>query len=572
MLQRLYVRNLAVIDEVEIHFQPHLNIITGETGAGKSILVGALGLVLGSRADVGLLRAGKDRAVVEAEFVLTPDHPVFELLERHDLEAEDNFLLLRRELLASGRSRAFVNDIPVPATLLQEIGDRLVDLHGQHEHQTLLRPSTHIVYLDEFSGLRERVAEFGQLYKRVGDLQRELDRLRQQEQTLRERRELFEFQLREIDTVDPSVEEEEELVREEQILSNVQRLQEETTQVLTWLYEGEGSALDRIASALRQLERLGEIDAAFGRLAADLEQARVAVDEVAQSVLDYRAGIDADPARLEQVRSRLAEYTRLKKRYGASTGEVLRYRDKIAAQLGQFQNMNEQISELEDQIASLRRRLAELSLTLSKRRRSAAGDLEEAIQKKLAELGMPGSVFRVVFREEEDPSGIVERQGVRYRTGPRGTDIVEFYISTNPGQEPRPLAKVASGGEISRVMLALKSVLATCDPVPTLIFDEIDMGVSGRIAQTVGRNLRELAEHRQILCITHLPQIASQGHTHFLVEKIQSADQTRTVVRRLDRQGREEAIARLLSGERLSETHLRTARELLAEAGNAKAN
>ncbi len=572
MLQRLYVRNLAVIDEVEIHFQPHLNIITGETGAGKSILVGALGLVLGSRADVGLLRAGKDRAVVEAEFVLTPDHPVFELLERHDLEAEDNFLLLRRELLASGRSRAFVNDIPVPATLLQEIGDRLVDLHGQHEHQTLLRPSTHIVYLDEFSGLRERVAEFGQLYKRVGDLQRELDRLRQQEQTLRERRELFEFQLREIDTVDPSVEEEEELVREEQILSNVQRLQEETTQVLTWLYEGEGSALDRIASALRQLERLGEIDAAFGRLAADLEQARVAVDEVAQSVLDYRAGIDADPARLEQVRSRLAEYTRLKKRYGASTGEVLRYRDKIAAQLGQFQNMNEQISELEDQIASLRRRLAELSLTLSKRRRSAAGNLEEAIQKKLAELGMPGSVFRVVFREEEDPSGIVERQGVRYRTGPRGTDIVEFYISTNPGQEPRPLAKVASGGEISRVMLALKSVLATCDPVPTLIFDEIDMGVSGRIAQTVGRNLRELAEHRQILCITHLPQIASQGHTHFLVEKIQSADQTRTVVRRLDRQGREEAIARLLSGERLSETHLRTARELLAEAGNAKAN
>ena len=572
MLQRLLVRNLAVIDEVEIEFQPHLNIITGETGAGKSILVGALGLVLGSRADVGLLRAGKDRAVVEAEFNLAGDHPIFDLLSEHDLASEDNLLLLRRELLASGRSRAFVNDIPVPASLLQEIGDRLVDLHGQHEHQTLLRPSTHIVYLDEFSGLRQQVAEFGQLYRRVGDLQREVERLRREEQTLRERRELFEFQLREIDAVKPSVEEEDELTREEQILSNVQRLQEETAQVVNLLYEGEGSALDSIAAALRQLERLGEIDAAFGKLASDLEQARVAVDEVAKSVLDYRAGIDADPARLEQVRNRLAEYTRLKKRYGASTEEVLRYRDKIAAQLSQFQSMSEQIEALEDEIASLRSRLAELSLELSERRRSSAGDLEKAVQEKLAELGMPGSVFRVVFREEEDPSGIVERQGVRYRTGPRGTDIVEFYISTNPGQEARPLAKVASGGEISRVMLALKSVLATCDPVPTMIFDEIDMGVSGRVAQAVGRSLRELAEHRQILCITHLPQIASQGHAHFLVEKIQKGDQTRTVVRRLDRRGREEAIARLLSGERLSETHLRTARELLAEAGEERTN
>ena len=572
MLRRLYVRNLAVIDEVEIEFAPHLNIITGETGAGKSILVGALGLVLGSRADVGMLRPGKDRAVVEAEFELKADHSVFDLLKEHDLEGEDNTLLLRREILASGRSRAFVNDIPVPASLLQEVSDRLVDLHGQHEHQTLLRPSTHIVYLDEFSGLREQVAEFSRLYRRIGDLQRELARLRQEEQTLHERRELFEFQLREIQAVNPSVEEEEELIREEQILSNVQRLQEETALILNALYEGEGSALDAIAAAHRQLERLSEIDATFAKLAADLEQARVAVDEVAKSVLDYRAGIDADPARLEQVRGRLAEYTRLKKRYGASTEEVLRYRDKIAAQLGQFQSMSQQIESLETEIASLRERLADLSVELSERRKAAAADLEKAVQAKLGELGMPGSVFQVVFREEEDPSGVVERQGIRYRTGPRGTDIVEFYISTNPGQDPRPLAKVASGGEISRVMLALKSVLAACDPVPTMIFDEIDMGVSGRVAQAVGRSLRELAKHRQILCITHLPQIASQGQAHFLVEKLQEGGETRTLVQRLDRQGREEAIARLLSGERLSEVHLQTARELLAEAGEGKAD
>ena len=570
MLRRLYVRNLAVIDEVEIEFAPRLNIITGETGAGKSILVGALGLVLGSRADVGMLRPGKDRAVVEAEFELEADHSVFDLLKQHDLEGEDNTLLLRREILASGRSRAFVNDIPVPASLLQEVSDRLVDLHGQHEHQTLLRPSTHIVYLDEFSGLREQVAEFGRLYRRIGDLQRELARFRQEEQTLRERRELFEFQLREIQAVNPSVEEEEELIREEQILSNVQRLQEETAFILSALYEGEGNALDAIAAAHRQLERLSEIDATFAKLAADLEQARVAVDEVAKSVLDYRAGIDADPARLEQVRGRLAEYTRLKKRYGASTEEVLRYRDKISAQLSQFQSMSQQIENLETEIASLRERLADLSVELSEKRKAAAADLEKAVQVKLGELGMPGSVFQVVFREEEDPSGVVERQGIRYRTGPRGTDIVEFYISTNPGQDPRPLAKVASGGEISRVMLALKSVLAACDPVPTMIFDEIDMGVSGRVAQAVGRSLRELAKHRQILCITHLPQIASQGQAHFLVEKLQEGGETRTLVQRLDRQGREEAIARLLSGERLSEVHLQTARELLAEAGEGK--
>ncbi len=568
MLRKLRVQNFAVIDNVEITFEPGLNVITGETGAGKSILIDALGTVLGGRTDPAVLRAGAERAVVEAEFDLTHSPRVREILEREELihPEEPELLILRREVFASGRSRTFANDTPVPLPAVQEIGDLLVDLHGQHEHQTLLKPSTHILFLDEFAGLAERADEFARLYREYGRLSRELSELSEKERVLQEKRELYEFQLREIETVNPTPEEEEELLQEEKILNNSQRLFEATSAIYNLLYEQEGSVIEALGRVIDELSDLSDIDPSFAQLASDLDGARVVVDEVAKTLQDYQSKIDSDPARLEEVRERLAQYTRLKRRYGLTVEEVLRYRDNLRRQLSEMSSMRDRIEDTQEKLEGLRLELAKMAEDLSRARQEAAGRLEKAVVEQLAELGMPRSSFRVVFRREEDPSGIVELDGVRYRTTPRGIDQVEFYISTNPGQEIRPLAKVASGGEISRIMLALKSVLAHCDPVPTMIFDEIDIGISGRIAQVVGRKLASLSEKRQVLCITHLPQIASQGRSHYLVEKKEEDGTTRTEVRKLSEREREAAVASLLSGEEVSETHLAAARSLLREA------
>jgi|YelNatPaOPRAMG01_1025707.scaffolds.fasta_scaffold00008_109 DNA repair protein RecN (Recombination protein N) len=569
MLSKLRVQDFAVIDQVEVGFEPGLNIITGETGAGKSLLIDALGTVLGARSDTTVLRSGAEKAVVEAEFTLPPASPVRALLEENGLvHPEDpDFLVLRREIFASGRSRAFVNDSPVALPLLQEIGDLLVDLHGQHEHQSLLRPATHILYLDEFASLAARVAEFGLLYREHSRLTKELAELNERERVLQEKRELFEFQLKEIESVQPTVEEEAELIRTEKILSNSQRLYESTSLAYELLYEREGSVAELLDRAANELSALSSVDPSLGQLADELDQARLSVSEIAKTLQNYRTRVDSDPARLEEVRQRLALYARLKKRYGLTTEEVLRHRDELRRQLGEFTSLREQIEEKQKQLAEVGARLTTLAVQLSEARREAARGLEKAVQEQLAELGMPRAQFQVVFGREEDPAGVVELEGVRYRTTSRGIDQVEFYLSTNPGQGLRPLAKVASGGEVSRVMLALKSVLVHCDPVPTMIFDEVDMGISGRIAQVVGNKLSSLARERQVVCITHLPQIASHGDSHFLVEKFDSSGITRTQVRKLRGREREEAIARLLSGEKVLETHLEAARALLREAG-----
>ncbi|MDZ7374760.1 MAG: DNA repair protein RecN [candidate division KSB1 bacterium] len=568
MLTRLRVQNFAVIDQIEVTFEPGLNVITGETGAGKSILIDALGTVLGERADATILRAGEERAVVEAEFLLPESSPVRSVLAENELlhPEQPDYLVLRREIFASGRSRAFANDSPVALPLLQEVGNLLVDLHGQHEHQTLLRPSTHILFLDEFAGLGKLVEQFGSLYREHLSLARELRELSERERLQQEKRELMEFQLKEIEAVQPSVEEEEELLLQEKILSNSQRLFEGTSLAYDLLYEQEGSVVAVLARAIAELISLASIDPSFQRLAEELEQARVTAREVANTLQSYRERIDSDPVRLEEVRQRLASYARLKKRYGLTVQDVLRHRDHLRRELEEVSSLRNQIENRQAQLDNVRAQMTSLATELSHARREAARRLEEAVVRELAELGMPRAEFRVSFGREEDPAGVVEIEGVRYRTTPRGIDQVEFFLSTNPGQGLRPLTKVASGGEVSRVMLALKSVLAHCDPVPTLVFDEIDMGISGRIAQVVGSKLGRLARERQVLCITHLPQIASHGRSHFLVEKVVDAHTTRTQVRRLSEKEREEAIARLLSGEKVEESHLEAARALIQEA------
>ncbi|MCR4437604.1 MAG: DNA repair protein RecN [bacterium] len=570
MLRRLYIRNYALLDEVEVHFGPGLNVITGETGAGKSIIIDALSTILGEKADADVIRAGAEKAVVEGGFAV-PDLPeVDSLLRENLLDDRGEELILRRELHLSGRSRAFVNDTPVPLKVLEELGDLLVDLHGQHEHQSLFRVREHLYYLDAFGQLEKERAEVHQQYELVQQLTRRLTELKEEARQRAEKRALYEFQLKEIQAINPERGEDQALEREECLARNRERLFALTEEVSQQLYEGEGAASERLHRCEALLAELRQIDESFAQLAEMCESARIAVEEIAKSARAYQSHIDFSPSRLEEIRERLARLSGLKKRYGGTLDVVLEYKELLERELALGESQEEHIAETERRLAAERDELARRCLELSAKRRQAALALEQQVVAELAKLGMSKATFVVQMGREEDPAGLVTADDKRYRVTPRGIDLVEFFISTNPGEPVRPLAKVASGGEISRIMLALKSVLAGLDRVPVLIFDEIDIGISGRIAQVVGRSLRGLGRNHQVISITHLPQIASMGDRHYVVEKRVEGDRTYTVVRVLTNEERPAEIAKLLGGETVTEAHLEGARQLLAQANDVR--
>ncbi|MBC7186518.1 MAG: DNA repair protein RecN [Calditrichaeota bacterium] len=570
MLRRLYIRNYALLDEVAVDFGPGLNVITGETGAGKSIIIDALSTILGEKADADVIRAGAEKAVVEGVFSV-PDLPEVDSLLRENLLGDGGEeLILRRELHLSGRSRAFVNDTPVPLKVLEELGDLLVDLHGQHEHQSLLRVREHLYYLDAFGQLDKERAEVQQQYELVQQLTRRLAELKDEARQRAEKRALYEFQLREIQAINPERGEDQALEREECLARNRERLFALTEEVSQQLYEGEGAASERLHRCEALLAELRQIDESFAQLAEMCESARIAVEEIAKSARAYQSHIDFSPSRLEEIRERLARLSGLKKRYGGTLEAVLEYKELLERELALGESQEEHIAEMERRLAAEKDELARRCVELSAKRRQAGSALEQQVVAELAKLGMNSATFVVQIGWEEDPTGLVTADEKRYRVTPRGMDLVEFFISTNPGEPVRPLAKVASGGEISRIMLALKSVLAGLDRVPVLIFDEIDIGISGRIAQVVGRSLHGLGRSHQVISITHLPQIASMGDRHYVVEKRVEGDRTHTVVRVLTDEERPAEIAKLLGGETVTEAHLAGARELLAQANDLR--
>jgi DNA repair protein RecN (Recombination protein N) len=566
MLTRLYIRNYALVDEIEISFGPGLNILTGETGAGKSILIGALSTILGARADTLVVRPGERKAVVEASFDIANHTALRGHLEAQEIDSDDSEVILRREILDSGRSRAFVNDTPVQLSALEEIGDMLVDLHGQHEHQSLLRPREHVHYLDDFGGHRELLQRVADSHDRLIGLLRKLDELEGRQRDLLARRDLYVFQLEEISRVDPGEDEEEQLLREERILKNSARLSETTQRLYNSFYEEEGSAFERLASAVEELQDLVDIDPEFAQLLEDCRTAQVLVEDVSRALQHYSAKLEFDPERLETIRMRLAAFSGLKKKYGPTLAEVRAHKERIEQELASLENFDNQLESLRQDIDRERADFSAACKELSKARQEAASRLQEELPPLLDALGINGARFEVQIEREQDPKGLAALDGQRLRASRLGVDQVEFFIATNPGAPLRPLSKIASGGEISRVMLALKSLVAASDRIPVLIFDEIDLGISGRIAQAVGRQLRQLSRSHQILCITHLPQIASMGDRHYLVEKVSADSSAQTSVRQLADKERAEAIARLLGGESISETHLRSAEQLLAEA------
>jgi DNA repair protein RecN (Recombination protein N) len=558
MLTTLLIRNYALIDELQVAFANGLVIITGETGAGKSIIVDAVGLVLGERASVESIRTGADKAVVEGTFTGAGSRKLRALLEENSIEPGEE-IIVRREISARGQSRCFVNDSPATLALLKQVGDMLMDLHGQHEHQSLLRPGTHGEMLDDFGGLGSMVEEFRRSHAHLQETERRLRDVRTREQHLREKRELYEFQIREIDALAPQAGEEEDLSRELMILENAEQLFGSTTQMYESLYGGDHSVHDLLVVCRNRLHDLAAIDPAFEDAAKDCTTAETLVGELAKFIQKYNAGVEFNPARLEQLRDRLGKLSSLKRKYGGALDQVIAHRRRIGEEVALAENFEEVLATMSAEVKARLSETTGLARRLTAKRREVARGLDRAIIAELKNLGIASSRFETHVEALADGA---EQAGAPVFT-PRGGDSVEFFISTNTGEDLRPLARVASGGEVSRIMLALKTILAKSDRLPVLVFDEIDVGVSGRIAQAVGLSLKNLSRFHQVVAITHLPQIAGLADEHFVVQKHEKSGRTSTTMLRLSDRDREHEVARLMSGAEVTEAGLRGARELM---------
>jgi DNA repair protein RecN (Recombination protein N) len=566
MLRGLRIRNVAIVERLDLEFPGGLVALTGETGAGKSIIVGALGLALGGKALPEHQRAPGEEAVVEAVFDGPLPAGVRARLEAAGIAAGGE-LVLRRSVPPGGKSRAFVNDTAVTLATLEEVGRDLVDIHGQHQHQSLLRPETHLDYLDAHGGLLPLRERYREAFLRHEALARERDELERREAERERRLEFLRFQEEELSRAALRAGEEEELRAEREVLRNVERLVAAASEAEALVYSGEGAALAAVGAALARLAEAARVDGALAPQAEALAGAQTALEEVGRELQAYGERLEADPARLEEVEDRLALIGRLKKKYGPTVEAVLAEAEAVRAELERWRAGGTRLAALGTEIRDAGAELSRLAGELSRGREAGRARLEKRILAELAGLAMAGSRFEVRLVREEDPAGAVEAGGRRWRADERGAERAEFLLSANPGVEPRPLAKVASGGELSRVMLALKTALAEADRVPTLVFDEVDIGIGGRTARTVGERLRDVARARQVFCVTHLPQIASLADVQYTIEKSVAAGRTRVRVRRLEGAERVAEIARMLGGRSVTEATVKHAAELLRGEG-----
>ena len=538
MIRFLSIRDLAVIDRLELELDAGFTILTGETGAGKSILVGALGLLRGARASSSLVRTGAERAVVEA------------MAE----DADGSEHVLRREVSAQGRSRAFVDDRLVSTAALRSVGARFLDIHGQHEHQALLDPSTHLDLLDRYADLGPLRGSVGDAFAGWQDARQALERAGARAASAVERAEIVALRLRDIDEVGPVKGEDETLAAQRRLLANAERVHRLAAESYAELYDGDGAVLDVLDRVWRRVEELAGFDAEFTAHVAGRDTVRSHLEELAYALRSRAGGADASPEELPAIEERLAKLERLKRRYGPTLADVIAHRDGLRREREQMDGETD-LESLEAAALEAGERYAGLARTLSGRRRAAAGELARAVEGGLGELAMARTRFEVVFLEEAE--------GEAAWTD-RGADQAEFYFSANPGEDVRPLARIASGGELSRVMLALRTVISTDLPGRTLVFDEVDAGVGGEAAERIGTRLHGLAERYQVLCITHLPQIAAYGTSHHRVAKSVRDGRTQASVDRLDGESRATEIARMMTGTRVSGTVLESARELLS--------
>lgn len=555
MLEHLHIRNVALIKESEISFGDGLNILTGETGAGKSMIIDSLQFALGGRAGKDFLRHGEKQAVVEALFSVQSQALTEKLAENGIAPEEDGTLLITRTLSEAGKSVCRINGSTVTVGMLKEIAEDMIDIYGQHEHQSLLNPVKHIRLLDRFcgAGFGEAMEEYKNSRQRLKDLEKQLTILIGDESQREQRMDMLLFQKEEIEAAELQEGEEDALLEQKKRLSSMERLIRLTGESITLLYDGDDrapSACDQLGDALAKLQEAAEYDAALSPLADALADGYAAVEDCARELKREAEKQEADPEELERIEERLQLFYKLKRKYGGSIEAVLEFYEKAVQELEFLSNSSEKAAELSAKKAEEEKRLSALAETLTARRRATAEQVEEQIETALHDMEMKHARFHIQIEEKAD-------------WGADGKDKVEFLISANAGEPLKPLAKIASGGEMSRVMLALKTVLVDADEIGTFIFDEIDTGVSGRTARRVGEKMRFLGGKRQLLCITHLPQIAAMADNHFLIEKESDAGETVTRVTALDEEGAVREVARLMND--VTETTLAAARELLAE-------
>jgi len=574
MLKNLRIRNYALVEDLEVEFHPGLNVLTGATGAGKSIILGAVNLILGERASSGVVRSGFDTGIVEATFVLKPDGVFKNLLRQWGInfsdhqDPADNTLIIRREVSRKGVSRCFVTDRQITLGTLKLIGDRLADLHGQHEHQSLLNVATHIEYLDNFGNLNDFLASVSQNYHALKEKQRQLEEVEKSRKLDQERKALYDFQIKEIEKANLSSGEEEKLIQDKKVLENIEELYQLSSSVYQNLYEGEGSIQERLAISAKEMKRGSELDSRFKEPKETLDSCIIQLQELSRFLEGYKDSLEFDPEKLEMIRERLNLIKSLEKKYGNTIDEILAYAQKIKEGLNRIESKDQVINELKEEIERVSDILKKECLLLSRERNARASNLAKKIQATLSGLGMDKTKFEVQITSTEDENGLLEIDGRRYFADEKGMDRVEFFVSPNPGEELKPLAKIASGGEISRIMLGLKSILAKADCVFTMIFDEIDVGIGGEVASAVGKSLKNLSSAHQVIVITHLQQIASFADHHFKVFKEGLKGRTVTKIKKLKERERVAEIARMISGEKIGELALKQAKEMIKTSNN----
>jgi DNA repair protein RecN (Recombination protein N) len=539
MLRFLKVRHLAVIEQVEVEFGPGFNVLTGETGAGKSILVEGIGLLVGGRASSDLIRTGEDAASVQAVF----DGP----------DGED--LIIRREITSAGRSRAFVNDDVVTTAALKELGRKLVGLQGQHEHQQLLDPASHLALIDAFGTLGTAREEGASRFQAWRDAQDALDRTKMDARERAARLELLAFQLDEIEKTGPKAGEDEALTAERQVLANAERLTRLSAEAYTALYDGDAAALASLGTVWKRLAELSDVDPRFTPYLESRDTIKPQLEDLAYFLRSYVDGIDASPERLQAVEDRLSALERLKRKHGPGLDDVLAKAAALRAERDALMRPEGQAGALEQRVADTAAAYLEQAQALSKSRRAAAGEFSKRLVAALGELAMART--RCEMRLESAGSD-------RDRRTAAGIDTGEIFLSPNPGEDPKPLARIASGGELSRIMLALKTIASADAPGRTLIFDEVDAGIGGAVADVVGARLKSLAGRDQVLCITHLPQIAARADRQFAITKAVRGSRTVTDVRALDGPAREQELARMIGGDAVTPQLLQSAQEMIA--------
>jgi len=573
MLSELTIANFAIIDKLHLVFSPGFNVLTGETGAGKSIIIDAVSLLLGGRASTDCIRSGADQALVEGVFVLEPhlQEVINPLLEEDGLEGDDpTVLVLAREIRRSGRNICRVNGRAVSLRVLERIGQYLVDIHGQSEHLSLLRVREHLNFLDRYGGLwplREQVARLVQELRAV---RRELDSLRRDERELARRADLLQYQIDEITAARLQEGEDEELEQERTRLANAEQLAalaDETYRALHEGEEGQPAVTDLLGLVVRNLTTLERLDPALAEQRRLAEELSYQIEDLARALRDYRDAVEFDPHRLQEVEERLALINDLKRKYGDTIGEVLAFAQAAQTELDGIVHSEERIAELEAREEALLHQIGSLAAELSARRQEAGERLSQAVEQELADLHMERARFGVSIQQQEDPQGVWVGER-RYAFDTTGIDRVEFLVAPNVGEPLKPMVRIASGGETSRLMLALKTVLSRADQTPTLIFDEIDQGIGGRVGGTVGYKLWNLTRDHQVLCVTHLPQLAGYGDAHLRVQKEIRDGRTVTTVQWLEGEARREELAQMLGS--LTESTRRSAAEILEEAERRK--